>query len=221
MVDLDHTSQGRLIFYLDGAHTPESMATCAEWFASEMQQRAGPTYSSRGQSLLLFNCMRERDPAVLLPELAAALHGSGVHLRSAVFAPALSVYGSILGAKGSLAAPPPTGSAAAAAAADCPAAEASAAEPAVDLSWQECMKDAWQVAASSSSSSSCNSSFGNSAGGSRSSITASVIPSLPDALAALRQVAAAAPPGQCTHVLVTGSLYLVGDMLRLLGQVPR
>ena len=50
-------------FFLDGAHTPESMATCAEWFAeaSQLQQE-----SSRpaGQPLapphriLLFNCMK-------------------------------------------------------------------------------------------------------------------------------------------------------------------
>jgi len=50
-------------FFLDGAHTPESMATCADWFAeaSQLQQE-----SSRpaGQPpipphrILLFNCMK-------------------------------------------------------------------------------------------------------------------------------------------------------------------
>ncbi len=28
---------GRLSFFIDGAHTPESMVTCAEWFAATAQ----------------------------------------------------------------------------------------------------------------------------------------------------------------------------------------
>ncbi len=50
-------------FFLDGAHTPESMATCAEWFAeaSQLQQESS---LPAGQPLipphriLLFNCMK-------------------------------------------------------------------------------------------------------------------------------------------------------------------
>ena len=50
-------------FFLDGAHTPESMATCAEWFyeASHLQPDAG---LPAGQPMLpphrilLFNCMK-------------------------------------------------------------------------------------------------------------------------------------------------------------------
>ena len=65
-------------FFLDGAHTPESMATCAEWFAeaSQLQQE-----SSRpaGQPLtpphriLLFNCMKVAMQADLIKLLMSML----------------------------------------------------------------------------------------------------------------------------------------------------
>lgn len=52
-------------FFLDGAHTPESMATCAEWFAeaSQLQQHsaeAGGQARVPPQRILLFNCMKVR-----------------------------------------------------------------------------------------------------------------------------------------------------------------
>lgn len=46
-----------------------------------------------------------------------------------------------------------------------------------------------------------------------------VVASLPEALAWLRGVVAE-HPGRPVRVLVTGSLYLVGDTLRLLGAPP-
>jgi hypothetical protein len=45
----------RVSYYLDGAHTPESMATCAHWFASACQP-AQP--SGTVQRVLIFNCMQ-------------------------------------------------------------------------------------------------------------------------------------------------------------------
>ena len=59
----------RLTFYLDGAHTEESMATCATWFADivkplesqDSQSRQGAhsnTSSLEIQRVLLFNCMQ-------------------------------------------------------------------------------------------------------------------------------------------------------------------
>ena len=45
----------RVSYYLDGAHTPESMATCAHWFASACQP-AQP--SGAVQRVLIFNCMQ-------------------------------------------------------------------------------------------------------------------------------------------------------------------
>jgi len=56
----------RLSFYLDGAHTEESMATCATWFADAIGptqgQTAAPTNGAalETQRVLLFNCMQVR-----------------------------------------------------------------------------------------------------------------------------------------------------------------
>ena len=61
----------RLTFYLDGAHTEESMATCATWFADTVQplesQASQSTQSAHSnissletQRVLLFNCMQVR-----------------------------------------------------------------------------------------------------------------------------------------------------------------
>ncbi len=57
----------RLTFYLDGAHTEESMATCGTWFADTAGSAAGQfsdCTSVKGdagtetQRILLFNCMQ-------------------------------------------------------------------------------------------------------------------------------------------------------------------
>lgn len=50
-------------FFLDGAHTPESMATCAEWFceASQTQLEFGLPAGQQALAphrILLFNCMK-------------------------------------------------------------------------------------------------------------------------------------------------------------------
>lgn len=58
----------RLTFYLDGAHTEESMATCATWFADTVSgaEQAGQGASApdgsapETQRVLLFNCMQVR-----------------------------------------------------------------------------------------------------------------------------------------------------------------
>ena len=51
------STAGRLTFYLDGAHTPESMEACAEWFAGTVQgscQDGGPVRLN----CIMFNCMQ-------------------------------------------------------------------------------------------------------------------------------------------------------------------
>lgn len=47
-------------FFLDGAHTPESMATCAEWFceAAHTQQDTAGQQELAPHRILLFNCMK-------------------------------------------------------------------------------------------------------------------------------------------------------------------
>ena len=86
----------RLSFYLDGAHTEESMATCAAWFAGAVgaagprpdRGQAGAAAVAAGgdvQRVLLFNCMPAR-PAPALGRadsdgvtLVPALSGSTCH----------------------------------------------------------------------------------------------------------------------------------------------
>lgn len=53
-----------ITFFLDGAHTPESMAATAEWFRSAASPNA--------LRLLYFNCATTREPEILLQPLSAA-----------------------------------------------------------------------------------------------------------------------------------------------------
>ena len=235
-----------VVFCLDGAHTPESMAACAHWFADASAQAAEQPNGracTAGQCasccsaddpmcILLFNCMTTREPDTLLPPLArasgsaratprpasnsrappsrhAAARASSAPplLHHAMFVPSQSQYSSV----------------------------EPASTPAVDLTWQRRAAAAWE-----SLRSSCPAACGATAPpgaevqhcgclhGSLQALTgraafhagtASVHASLPAALAALRRAARAAPARRM-HVLVTGSMHLVGDVLRLLGRPP-
>ncbi|KAJ9524029.1 hypothetical protein QJQ45_022482 [Haematococcus lacustris] len=96
----------RLSLFIDGAHTPESMVTCADWFAAASAtspetpaHTAGsahpptPDPAVEVERVLLFNCMKERDPGVLLPALAQRLQARGLTLHHALFVPPNSQYG--------------------------------------------------------------------------------------------------------------------------------
>lgn len=55
----------RLTYYLDGAHTPESMATCAHWFAdashaSNSAEKHERHVDGNLQRILVFNCQQVR-----------------------------------------------------------------------------------------------------------------------------------------------------------------
>ena len=52
---------GNLTFHLDGAHTGESAATCAEWFAG-VAQADEAAQSVPSERVLVFNCMKVRCP---------------------------------------------------------------------------------------------------------------------------------------------------------------
>ena len=43
---VSESSCGDLIFYLDGAHSPESMEVCAKWFSSAVKGNENPLNSS-------------------------------------------------------------------------------------------------------------------------------------------------------------------------------
>lgn len=168
-----------LTFYMDGAHTPESMVLCAEWFAKAQSRQAAP--GPRDEVALLFNIMDERSPEELLAPLSATLEANGVRVSRALFTPPNSSYKSV-----------------------------SSASPAVadnlerSLVWQERLRSTWDGLPRRQPNQ------GSSA----------VVPSLRDTLAALRARAAEVRPAK-VRVLVTGSLYIIGDLLKMLRRPPR
>ena len=112
---------GGLSFYLDGAHTPESAATCAHWFAEAAAGApppggAAPPSSSSDVRLLLFNCTHEREPRRLLAPLAETLAARGAPLAGALFVPPDSTY-----------------------------AKLGPGDPTADLSWQQSLAALWQA----------------------------------------------------------------------------
>ncbi|WZZ37823.1 hypothetical protein YC2023_034082 [Brassica napus] len=179
-----------LVFYLDGAHTPESMEVCAKWFSSAVKRdnqsessehlvnvSSGSSHDQFSgeencQQILLFNCMSVRDPNMLLPHLRNICANYGVHFKKAFFVPNMSVYHKV------------------GTAADLPEND-----PQVDLSWQWTLQKVWESLFHSERGEDNGESSGNS----------EVFTSLPMAIKWLRD-----------SVLVTGSLHLVGDVLRLI-----
>lgn len=78
----------RVSFYLDGAHTPESMATCADWFASATPP---PAPGCSVHRVLVFNCMevchyssrsaRDHKPHITFSDLDDASCGQFVPMQ--------------------------------------------------------------------------------------------------------------------------------------------
>ena len=73
--------RGKTAICLDGAHTPESIKSCAAWFA----ERCGEKTRKR---VRLFHCMEKRDPVQLMAPLAE-LH-ERVDFELALFVPCTS-----------------------------------------------------------------------------------------------------------------------------------
>lgn len=228
-------SSGNLIFYLDGAHSPESMDACARWFSNAVKAEKTMLQASSSEAnnienisgkrciqnnewkdnkttkqILLFNCMDSRDPDVLLSRLVNICASSGSHFSKAIFVPNLSTYNRVT--SGASVIPMDI--------------------PARDLSWQLHLQRMWEKIVNGKDvmlngkskmvtaenlpsheflieSASCHSPedgfFRRSA----------VIPSLPLSIKWLRDCARENPSLKF-QVLVTGSLHLVGDVLKLL-----
>ncbi|XP_013728472.2 folylpolyglutamate synthase isoform X1 [Brassica napus] len=191
---IEPKTSGDLVFYLDGAHSPESMEVCAKWFSDAVKGDSQTESSghlvngfshdkSSGeencQQILLFNCMSVRDPNLLLPHLRNTCATNGVHFKKALFVPNMSVYHKV------------------GTAADLPEND-----PQVDLSWQMTLQKVWVSLVHSED----NESNGKS----------EVFTSLPMAIKWLRDSVHESSSGTRVQVLVTGSLHLVGDVLRLI-----
>ncbi|GBN81581.1 Folylpolyglutamate synthase, mitochondrial [Araneus ventricosus] len=62
--------KGKVNFFLDGAHTLQSMKYCARWFAEESLRHRENTANQTVLRILLFNCTGERKAESLLDPLA-------------------------------------------------------------------------------------------------------------------------------------------------------
>ncbi|GAA0142094.1 ligase [Lithospermum erythrorhizon] len=214
---------GDLVFYLDGAHSPESMDVCANWFSRILKEdyrhislnthehnQSRTSYESvpidhnytskkKSEQILLFNCMSVRDPNLLLPHLMSTSAKHGVYFKKAFFVPSMSVYNKV------------------GKAVDSPK------DAHVDISWQLTLQRVWENLKSGKTDAGKDAKklgfkgeeiVVNSEKGIRNFEGSSVFPSLPLALNYLRDTVRR---NQSTRfqVLVTGSLHLVGDVLRL------
>lgn len=188
-VNSENDRDSSLVFYLDGAHSSESMEMCARWFAHATNSdgiQPGPSeqpHTDRdSRKFLLFNCMTVRDPQRLLPRLLDTCAQNGLHFEHALFVPNQSQYNKL----GSLASPPSE-------------------REQIDLSWQLSLQKVWgNLPHHNKGLNDVNSSGAT-----------SVFESLPLAIKWLRETAQQNQSIQF-QVLVTGSLHLVGDVLRLL-----
>ncbi|GLT89092.1 hypothetical protein SLE2022_070920 [Rubroshorea leprosula] len=209
-----------LVFYLDGAHSPESMEACARWFSlasneGNLQNMLNSEARDHSESfnelaqwhtdessrkstvqILLFNCMSVRDPQLLLPHLMTTCANHGVYFKKALFVPNISVYYKV----GSHALPP--------------------SDSQVDLSWQFTLQKVWENLMQGSKGGEAKNAdkaeeFNDDTGVSVQSCKYSaVFSSLPLAIKWLRD-SAQMNSSTRLQVLVTGSLHLVGDVLRL------
>ena len=227
-------SFGDLIFYLDGAHSPESMDVCARWFSNAVKERRNSPSSSFvkvgnmvngyihhkkedteesnkiSKQILLFNCMEVRDPHILLPQLVRTCASSGTHFSKALFVPSISTYNKVT--SGDSIVPLDL--------------------PARDLSWQFNLQRIWEKIIHNKDvvvdeSFKMDSPrilppfeflYENGSSGSPSSkclSSSAVMPSLPLTIRWLRDCVKENPSLRL-QVLVTGSLHLVGDVLKLL-----
>ncbi|KAG0487902.1 hypothetical protein HPP92_006713 [Vanilla planifolia] len=222
---------GNLVFYLDGAHTPESMEVCARWFSSAARddlysplenghfektncqknfknENNYRVLNKVSQNVFLFNCMEVRDPHVLFPQLINICAANGIHFSKALFVPSISTYHKV-----------------------------DSGAPIVsfditqDVSWQFTLQKIWEKIIHDSALDGFDNSeryaglptwellsegLSQKCDPANQKFTCSaVIPSLPMAIKSLRDCVKESPSLRL-QVLVTGSLHLVGDVLKLL-----
>ncbi|KAK7276322.1 hypothetical protein RIF29_17461 [Crotalaria pallida] len=214
---IKNESLNDLVFFLDGAHSPESMEVCARWFSLAIkeynpdqillhQQHDNSKFSHevvkmhnsdnralrKSTPILLFNCLTVRDPQLLLPRLMKTCADHGVYFKKALFVPSLSVYNKV----GSQALAP--------------------SDPNVDLSWQFTLQKVWENLMQGNKADIVSEDLKDDMEMSVSNCEHSaVFPSLPVAIKWLRD---RVQQNQSVRfqVLVTGSLHLIGDVLKII-----
>ncbi|OUS48963.1 putative folylpolyglutamate synthetase [Ostreococcus tauri] len=171
---IDDPDEKNLTFFLDGAHTVESMRHSAVWFAKSATR--GVVNSASSHDIMMFNCMEDRKPHELLEPVDSVFSASNVSLEQTIFTPPDSSTGGL--DKSALAKATP---------------------------WQEkCAREWDEIRERRATLTSWDA---------PSSSRGIVMPSIQQALGAIRQRAREVAPAR-VNVLVTGSLYLVGDVLR-------
>ncbi|KAI3412522.1 uncharacterized protein J3R85_017221 [Psidium guajava] len=235
---------GELTFYLDGAHSPESMEACARWFSGaakanktllslssppstsfdvpninslwgnsclNYEKRRVESSNKMSKQILLFNCMDVRDPQILLPRLVNICGSSGTHFSKALFVPSMSTYNRVTSGTSVITSDIPTTG---------------------DLSWQYNLQRIWEkiihgkdVSLNKSSKTDSIDSLppheflyedvSHCSPADRNFACSAVMPSLPLTIKWLRDCVKENPSLRL-QVLVTGSLHLVGDVLKLL-----
>ncbi|XP_047322236.1 folylpolyglutamate synthase-like isoform X2 [Impatiens glandulifera] len=190
---------GDLVFYLDGAHSPESMEVCAKWFSVAIKEEDDKNLSinsrKKSKQILLFNCMPVRDPALLLPPLMTTCSKHGVHFEKVLFVPNISVYNKV----GNSALP-------------------TSSDHQVDLSWQLNLQTVWENLSHGergldSKNSNIRQTKDITDAYDKSTESSTVLASLPMAINLLREMVRKNESTRL-QVLVAGSLHLVGDMLK-------
>ncbi|KAK7286485.1 hypothetical protein RJT34_21506 [Clitoria ternatea] len=209
---INNEKSNELVFFLDGAHSPESMEACAKWFSLTVEDQdqtffhknskssnqvvnmyQDETIQKKSAPILLFNCMSVRDPQLLLSHLVKTCADHGIYFKKALFVPGLSVYHKI----GSHTLTPIDSN--------------------VDLSWQFTLQRVWenlmQGYKEGKSIDFTSEEFNMETSASNCEHSA-VFSSLPLAIKWLKDTV---QPNRstCFQVLVTGSLHLVGDVLKL------
>ncbi|XP_010504423.1 PREDICTED: folylpolyglutamate synthase-like isoform X2 [Camelina sativa] len=185
MVVPDSEFPEEIVYYLDGAHSPESMDACAIWFSKQIKQNQERN-QKRSEQILLFNCMSVRDPSLLIPRLRSKCIDHGVDFKKAVFVPNVSVYNKV--------------------------GYSSNDDRRVDsMTWQFGLQRLWDSLAQGKAKSNLESDTK----GKEDEVKSFVFSSLPLAVDWLRDNARQSKQVRF-QVLVTGSLHLVGDLLRLI-----
>lgn len=229
-------SSGDLIFYLDGAHSPESMEACAKWYSCAVKdgkhgpsnpffhaklnnveetlingctKQQKPESDKISKKILLFNCMDVRDPQILLPTLVDTCASSGTYFSKAIFVPSISTYSKVT--SGSSIIPLDISS--------------------KDLAWQFILQSVWEkiihgkdiqckdfqmeIPESKPPWRFVNDDVSNCSPADGRFNCSAVVSSLPLTINWLRDYVKENPSFRI-QVLVTGSLHLVGDVLKLL-----
>jgi len=191
----DDNEAAGLTFFVDGAHTPESIGACALWFsaasiareAKDAPTQATGATNSTADRVVIFNCMEERDPESLLEPLRRELLRPGaerVWPSEIIFSPTTSSYTKLSTPNG-----------------------------AIDTAWQANLGAVWQRLIDRGHESGNGIECPRATPSRQHLPNTFVSPSLAETLRRVRSRAKSFGAGKRLHVLVTGSLYLVGDLL--------